>query len=253
MRTYRSRLADAAHAEYVGHMRIVAAVVLVLALVVAADAADAAPRPRLKAFDSCTQLVDYARAGALRTRRRRRAWTAARRRRRSTRSTTPPITPPPTHGRDAPTSPTRRRRCRRRAAPARRLGPGLLRHQRAGGSASTSRTSSRPTAAGSSPSPTARCGWSTSASGAVTGTLALDGFGHRLLLRGDRVLAIAAKGDAGRDAGRPAGRADDRAAGEHDDRHRDRRLAPRRRCMRTMEVAGPLRRRAPERRASRGS
>ncbi len=30
----------------------------------------------------------------------------------------------------------------------------------------------------------------------VTGTLKLDGFNHRLLLRGDRVLAISSKGDA---------------------------------------------------------
>ncbi len=33
------------------------------------------------------------------------------------------------------------------------------------------------------------------ASGTVTGTLALDGFGHKLLLRGDRVLAVGTKGD----------------------------------------------------------
>src|SRR5262245_40588080 len=39
-------------------------VVMAVALV---DAAEAAPRPRLKAFASCKQLVDYARAGALRT------------------------------------------------------------------------------------------------------------------------------------------------------------------------------------------
>src|SRR4051812_46603660 len=43
------------------------ALTMVLALVLA-DAAQAAPRPRLKSFTSCTQLKDYARAGALRTR-----------------------------------------------------------------------------------------------------------------------------------------------------------------------------------------
>src|SRR4051812_34259075 len=49
-------------------MRIVASVSLILALV-AADTADAAAnaKPRLKAFNSCKALVDYARAGAERT------------------------------------------------------------------------------------------------------------------------------------------------------------------------------------------
>ena len=51
------------------------------------------------------------------------------------------------------------------------------------------------------------------ATGAVTGTLALDGNEHRLLLRGDRVLVIANKGASHRDHGRPAGRPDRRAAG----------------------------------------
>src|SRR5262245_41567867 len=46
-------------------MRIVAAVSLLLALV-AADAAQAAPKARLKAFSSCQDLVSYARKGALR-------------------------------------------------------------------------------------------------------------------------------------------------------------------------------------------
>ena len=48
-------------------MRIVATVSLLLALVVA-DTADAAPKSRLKSFDSCKDLVGYARDGALRTR-----------------------------------------------------------------------------------------------------------------------------------------------------------------------------------------
>src|SRR3954469_18024646 len=46
--------------------RTCVALSVVLSLVTA-DAAHAAPRPRLKAFTSCRQLVDYARAGALRT------------------------------------------------------------------------------------------------------------------------------------------------------------------------------------------
>ena len=48
--------------------RLAAAVPLILALV-AVDSAHAAPKakPRLKAFSSCQSLVDYARAGALRT------------------------------------------------------------------------------------------------------------------------------------------------------------------------------------------
>ena len=45
-------------------MRIAAASVLSLLVFVVADAADAAPRPRLKAFDDCRSLVDYARSGA---------------------------------------------------------------------------------------------------------------------------------------------------------------------------------------------
>src|SRR5829696_7605949 len=49
-------------------MRIVASASLILALL-AVDTADAATKakPRLKAFSSCKSLVDYARAGALRT------------------------------------------------------------------------------------------------------------------------------------------------------------------------------------------
>src|SRR5689334_17549932 len=49
-------------------MRTLAAVTLLVAIA-CTDVADAATkkRPRLKAFDSCTQLVDYARAGAQRT------------------------------------------------------------------------------------------------------------------------------------------------------------------------------------------
>src|SRR3954447_12461037 len=49
-------------------MRIVATVSLMLLALVAADTAAAAPKPRLKSFDSCKDLVGYARDGALRTR-----------------------------------------------------------------------------------------------------------------------------------------------------------------------------------------
>ena len=53
--------------RYFGLMRIVATVSLLLALV-AADTAAAAPKSRLKSFNSCKDLVGYARDGALRTR-----------------------------------------------------------------------------------------------------------------------------------------------------------------------------------------
>ena len=43
--------------------------------------------------------------------------------------------------------------------------------------------------------------------GGVTGTLALDGFDHRLLLRGDRLLVIAVQGRPPRTADRPPVRA----------------------------------------------
>ena len=48
-------------------MRIVATVSFILAFA-ASDAAAATPKPRLKAFSSCQDLVNYARDGALRTR-----------------------------------------------------------------------------------------------------------------------------------------------------------------------------------------
>ena len=48
--------------------------------------------------------------------------------------------------------------------------------------------------------------------GGVTGTLALDGFDHRLMLRGDRILVIATKGASANIADRRPGRAAGRAA-----------------------------------------
>ena len=207
-------------------MRIAAASVLTLLVFVVADAADAAPRPRLKAFDDCRSLVDYARAGALRTQggvgvdgRAAPPMVDA--------VVTPQIVPPRSSGRR--TTPRRRagagvgaggggrggRRHRSRTSPAptcRRLGvdePDILKTDGRRIFAVTDRTLRVVDAA----------------SGQVTGTLALDGFGHRLLLRGDRAARGRVEGRDGRLArGQPARRADDRARLEHDDRHRARRL-----------------------------
>jgi len=171
-------------------MRLLAAGTLILALV-GADAASAATkqRPRLKAFASCTQLVDYARAGAERadggvgvTPRVAPQPTDA--------VTTPPIMPPP--------SPTRTDDVAT-AAPVsggteiggkvpdfsgtnvQEIGvdePDILKTDGRRIFAVTDRTLRVIDVASST----------------VTGTLALDGSGHTLLLRGDRVLAISSKG-----------------------------------------------------------
>src|SRR3954447_7533487 len=181
-------------------MRIVAAAALLLALVTA-DAAQAAPKPRLNAFTSCQDLVSYARKGALRTdggvgvTRRAGAHPVGA-------VVTPPIMFPPPNptrtGGDVPPA----------AA------------QPVSGNAETNTDSG---ARGSVPD---FSGTNTQevdvdepdivktdgrrifavtdrtlrvidvASGTVTGTLALDGLGHTLLLRGNRVLAISAKGSA---------------------------------------------------------
>ena len=116
-------------------MRIAAASVLSLLVFVVADAADAATRPRLKAFDDCRSLVDYARSGALRTQggvgvdgRAAPPMVDA--------VVTPQIAPPPRRaGRRTTPRPARRCRCRRRRRARRPAGhgPGVLRHQRAGG------------------------------------------------------------------------------------------------------------------------
>lgn len=169
-------------------MRIVAAGTLVLALV-CTDAASAATkkRPRLKAFASCTQLVDYARAGAERTdggigvtpRAAPMPVDAV---------TTPPLVPPP--------SPTMTEDTAAKA-PSVAIGgsapdfsgtnvqeagvdePDILKTDGRRIFAVTDRTLRVIDVASST----------------VTGTLALDGTGHTLMLRGDRVLAIAAKGE----------------------------------------------------------
>lgn len=177
-------------------MRIVAAGTLVLALV-CTDAASAATkkRPRLKAFASCTQLVDYARAGAERTdggigvtpRAVPRPVDAV---------TTPPLMPPP--------SPTTTEDTAAKA-PSVAIGgsvpdfsgtnvqeagvdePDILKTDGRRIFAVTDRTLRVIDVASST----------------VTGTLPLDGTGHTLMLRGDRVLAIGSKGEAFNDHPRP--------------------------------------------------
>ena len=205
-------------------MRIVASASLVLALV-AADAADAAPRPRLKAFSSCKHARRATRATA-RSARDGGVGVVGRAvaGRRST-ITTPPIAPlPPTM---AP---------RPAASPA-AAGAGLGAEGRGGEAVPEfSGTNTQETDV-DEPDVIKTDGRRIfavtdrtlrvidAASGAVTGTLALDGFDHRLLLRGDRVLAIATKG-ASADGEPSAGRSRPTVAplAEHDDRDRDRRL-----------------------------
>ena len=181
-----------AHAEYVGCMRIAAASVLTLLVFVVADAADAATRPRLKAFDDCRSLVDYARSGALRTQggvgvdgRAAPPMVDA--------VVTPQIAPPRERtSNDTATSAPMPVSARGRDAVGgtipefsgtnvQELGvdePDILKTDGRRIFAVTDRM----------------LRVVDPASGQVTGTLALDGFGHRLLLRGDRVLVVASKG-----------------------------------------------------------
>ena len=147
-------------------------------------------RPRLKAFASCTQLVDYARAGAERTDGR------------------PGVTgraaPMPV---DAVTTPPLRptdRQARRRPDGRARLRRGRI--GRSGGSVPDFSGTNVQELGVDEPDVLKTDGRRIFvvtdqtlrvidvASGTVTGTLKLDGGGHVLLLRGDRVLAIAAKG-----------------------------------------------------------
>lgn len=171
-------------------MRILAAGTVVLALVCADAASAATKRPRLKAFASCTQLVDYARAGAERT-----GGSVGVTPRAAPQPvdavTTPPLMPPP--------SPTRTDDVATKAPLAPESGavggtvpdvsgtnvqeigvdePDILKTDGRRIFAVTDRTLRVIDVA----------------SGTITGTLALDGGGHKLLLRGDRILAIAAKG-----------------------------------------------------------
>ena len=172
--------------------RSIVALSVVGALVVA-DAADAAPKPRLKAFSSCRQLVDYARAGALRTD--------------GGTGVVPRAVPVP--GDVLVTPPV--------VPPAPRI-------ETTDGAPAASPVSGGTQIGGVAPDISGLTGTNTQetdvdepdivktdgkrifavtdrtlrvvdvASGTVTGTLALDGYGQTLMLRGNRVLAIAAKG-----------------------------------------------------------
>ena len=197
-------------------MRIAAALSLAIVAVFAADAG-AASKPRLKAFSSCKDLVTYARDGALRTRGGvgvvGRALPPP-----ALSIAPPPLLPPKTGEPPTPAMPVS-------AAPD----------------------------AGAAPEPFSGTNVQEAdvdepdivktdgkrifavidrtlrvvdvASGAVTGTLALDGFDHRLLLRGNRVLVISAKGSSPDvAAARRPGGAERGAAGQHHDRDRGRRL-----------------------------
>ena len=186
-----------------------------------------AKRPRLKAFASCKQLVDYARAGALRT--------------------------DGGVGRDRP-----------RGAAAGRRGHDAADHAAAD---RQRRATAPTAAPGAGRAATAIGGAVPDFSGTNMQEIGVDEpdilktDGRRIFAVTDRTLRVidVASGDGHRDArarrlrphaaaarrpragdrrqgrrrrpraGRPAGRADRRAGREHDDRHRDRRLAPRRR------------------------
>jgi uncharacterized secreted protein with C-terminal beta-propeller domain len=170
-------------------MRIAAASVLTLLVLVVADAADAAKRPRLKAFDDCRALVDYARAGALRTdggvgvdgRAAPPMVDAV-----VTPQIVPPVAPERTSadaGAPVPTSgPAAGEVPEFSGTNVQEIGvdePDILKTDGRRIFAVTDRTLRVVDAA----------------SGTVTGTLALDGFGHRLLLRGNRLLVVAQKGE----------------------------------------------------------
>ena len=175
--------------------RSIVALSLAGALLVA-DAAEAAPKPRLKAFSSCKQLVDYARAGALRTD--------------GGTGVVPRAVPMPADVLvTPPVMPT---------APRIETGDGR------GAGAAPAPTSGGTAIGGTAPDISGLTGTNTQeadvdepdivktdgkrifavtdrtlrvvdvASGTVTATLALEGYGQTLMLRGNRVLAIAAKG-----------------------------------------------------------
>ncbi|HEX6021732.1 MAG TPA: beta-propeller domain-containing protein [Solirubrobacter sp.] len=178
-------------------MRIAAASVLILVLVVA-DAAQAAKRPRLKTFDDCRALVDYARAGALRTdggvgvdgRAAPPMVDAV-----VTPQIVPPIAPERTSAdAGAPAAAPVGAAPEFSGTNVQEIGvdePDILKTDGRRIFAVTDRTLRVVEAA----------------SGQVIGTLALDGFGHRLLLRGDRLLVVAQKGETAEvpDVSRPVG------------------------------------------------
>jgi uncharacterized secreted protein with C-terminal beta-propeller domain len=173
-------------------MRIVASVSLVLALV-AADTASAATKPRLKAFNSCKALVGYARDGALRTQ----GGVGV-----VGRAVPPPAvtiaTPPVTQVDAGGMVPTSTPQAVDDGTEVRSGVPdfsGTNTQELDVDEPDVVKTDGR------------RIFTVTDrtlrvidpAGGTVTGTLALDGFDHRLLLRGDRVLAIATKGASAQD------------------------------------------------------
>jgi uncharacterized secreted protein with C-terminal beta-propeller domain len=179
-------------------MRTLAAVTLVLALACTGVAEAAAKqRPRLKAFASCTQLVDYARAGAVRTQ--------------GGVGVTGRAAPMPV---DAVTTPP--------LAP-QRAADGPITASPVSAQGGTSVGGTVPEFSGTNvqelgvdePDILKTDGRRVFAvtdrtlrvidvaSGTITGTLALDGHGHKLLLRGDRLLAIASKGTGLGPAPRP--------------------------------------------------
>jgi uncharacterized secreted protein with C-terminal beta-propeller domain len=190
-------------------MRTLAAVTLVLAIA-CTDAAEAATkkRARLKAFASCTQLVDYARAGAERTqggvgvtgRAAPMPIDAV---------TTPPLPPQmPPMTTDGPMAPMPVS-----APTAERMNGGTA----VGGAVDTPDFSGTNVQEEGVDEPDilktdGRRVFAVTdrtlrvidvATGTVTGTLALDGHGHKLLLRGDRLLAVASKGTGTAPAPRP--------------------------------------------------
>jgi hypothetical protein len=167
-------------------MRIVATVSLMFALVVA-DTADAATKTRLKSFSSCKALVGYARDGALRTRGGvgvvGRAIPSP-----AVRIDTPQLVPAPRTGDTQVQT----------AAP-------VEGGTNAGGTVPDFSGTNTQELDVDEPDVIKTDGRRVFAvtdqtlrvidpAGGVTGTLALDGFDHRLLLRGDRVLVVASKG-----------------------------------------------------------
>jgi uncharacterized secreted protein with C-terminal beta-propeller domain len=172
-------------------MRIAATVPVLLALL-AADAAQAAPKHRLKAFSSCQDLVGYARAGALRAD----GGVGVRGQVAAPRTvpiTSPPVTPTSvaiggTVGGSVPmpvSAPVA-------AAPGTERFSGTNTQEVDVDEPDIVKTDGRRIFAVTDGALRVM----DVASGTITGVLALEGFDHRLLLRGNRVLVIAGRGAA---------------------------------------------------------
>ncbi len=173
-------------------MRFAAAAAVALALAIPA-AADAAPRARLSAFGSCKDLVNYARAGAERTD--------------GTPGVAPQAVPAPvdavvTPPLIAPVNQTTTDMPTAVSAPA-----AAPTENAAGGTAGTDFSGTNTQEVDVDEPDIIKTDGKRIfavtdrtlrvvdvATGTVTGTLALDGYGHRLLLRGNRILAIGSKG-----------------------------------------------------------